>query len=838
LATPPAQIDKYEIVRRIGHGGMGTVYLARDPDLDRLLAIKVLRDPLFDEELLQRFFREARAAAHLRHDNIITVYDVGQHEHQPFMAMEYVDGHSLADVIRGRQPLTLGEKLSYLEQICAGLHFAHGQGIVHRDVKPANLMVDRHGVIRVLDFGIARVEGSGMTRDGALIGTLSYMSPEQMLGRAIDHRSDVFALGAVAYELLAYQQAFPGTLDDGLLQRLPFEAPPPLADLCPGLPDGLETIVMRALEKSPDARFASLDQARLAIREIRRHVDPNLELEPITVRSSGSAGAKGAHAPSSASDRRELLERRARQITVHRDAARLALSRDDIEGAVAACEDALTLDPDDAEALRLLEEIQQTRNRRAQQIKERHERERATRQHLADAELRLARGDVSAAAAALQQALALEPQNEAARRLLPQVRNAADTASIDVGSLLPAAIEETVLVDRGGAATPSRRPEPLPVASSQPERRSKRPVAVVVAAAAIVVVGAIVWYSRPTPRPTEATQSAAPSASVSGSADAPAADVARNAPPVAPPADRATAGTPPEAPAAALPPPDTATAAATAAKSSAERAMQSMTAAAALATDRKAATLDRGNYDAGEQARRLAERAFSSSDYALAERQATTAADAFRRAARTAAAAEATPAPLPAAPTPIVRPPVTATASGPVTATPPPPAPVTGTSPAVNRPPPVAIAAPAPPAVAPPASAPPPAAAAAVVSAMDRERPGMLEALTRYQNAYRERSIDALRKAYPSIPREMAQALQRAFRDCRDYDVALGNMQFALSPDDPTYGTVVVRSTYVCQPKSAQAAEPRSMNELFELRKVAGAWVIENAGAMNARRSQ
>jgi hypothetical protein len=140
--------------------------------------------------------------------------------------------------------------------------------------------------------------------------------------------------------------------------------------------------------------------------------------------------------------------------------------------------------------------------------------------------------------------------------------------------------------------------------------------------------------------------------------------------------------------------------------------------------------------------------------------------------------------------------------------------------------------------VAPPANTPAPAAAATVVSAMDRERPGMLEALTRYQNAYRERSIDALKKAYPSIPREMAQALQRAFRDCRDYDVALGNMQFALSPDDPTYGTVVVRSTYVCQPKSAQAAEPRSMNELFELRKVAGAWVIENAGAMNARRSQ
>jgi serine/threonine-protein kinase len=118
---------------------MGTVYLARDPDLDRLVAIKVLRDPLFDQELLERFFREARAAAKLRHENLITIYDVGQHDHQPFMAMEYVDGTTLASVIAERQPLPLAEKLSYIEQICSGLHHAHCEGIIHRDVKPANL---------------------------------------------------------------------------------------------------------------------------------------------------------------------------------------------------------------------------------------------------------------------------------------------------------------------------------------------------------------------------------------------------------------------------------------------------------------------------------------------------------------------------------------------------------------------------------------------------------------------------------------------------------------------------------------------------------------------------
>ena len=196
----PAQIGKDEVVRLLGRGGMGTVYLARDADLDCPVAIKVLREQLFDEELLQRFFREARAAANLRHDNIITVYEVGHHDRQPFMAMGYIDGRSLGQVISAREPLPLGQRLSYLEQVCAGLHHAHREGIVHRDIKPPNLMVDRRDVIRIVDFGIARTQGSGMTMDGAMIGTLNYMSPEQMLGRQVDFRSDIFAVGAVAYE--------------------------------------------------------------------------------------------------------------------------------------------------------------------------------------------------------------------------------------------------------------------------------------------------------------------------------------------------------------------------------------------------------------------------------------------------------------------------------------------------------------------------------------------------------------------------------------------------------------------------------------------------------------
>ena len=275
MASIPSRIGNFEVLSQLGSGGMGTVYLGRDPELGRQVAIKVIREEVRDQEVLDRFFREARAAAALRHPNIITVYASGQHDHQPYMAMEYVDGESLADIIRSRRTLPLSDKISYLEQICAGLHFAHRAGIVHRDVKPANIMVDREGVVRILDFGIARIEGSAMTQDGSLMGSLNYMSPEQMLGRPVDHRSDIFSVGTVAYELLCYQQAFKGGLNDGLLQRLPNEDPPALAQLYPGLPPTLEQVVTRALQKTPEKRFQDLEEMRSAI--VGGHASPQPE---------------------------------------------------------------------------------------------------------------------------------------------------------------------------------------------------------------------------------------------------------------------------------------------------------------------------------------------------------------------------------------------------------------------------------------------------------------------------------------------------------------------------------------------------------------------------------
>jgi serine/threonine protein kinase len=268
-----SRIANFELIRQIGSGGMGAVYLGRDVDLNRPVAIKVIREEIHELETLDRFFQEARAAAALRHPNIITMYASGQHEHQPYMVMEFVDGESLADIIRDGREVPILKKLSYLEQLCSGLHFAHRAGIIHRDVKPANVMVDREGTVRILDFGIARIEGSALTQGGALLGSVNYMSPEQMLGRSIDHRSDVFAAGLLAYELITYRQAFKGGLSDGILQRLPFEHPTPMSEICPDLPAGLEGVIGRALQKAPEDRFQDLAEMRAAIVEIQRRLE-------------------------------------------------------------------------------------------------------------------------------------------------------------------------------------------------------------------------------------------------------------------------------------------------------------------------------------------------------------------------------------------------------------------------------------------------------------------------------------------------------------------------------------------------------------------------------------
>ncbi|MEK6629557.1 MAG: protein kinase [Acidobacteriota bacterium] len=260
MSTSLTLIGRYQVVRRLGSGGMGSVYLARDPELDRAVAIKLVKDDLTDDpELRERFSREARSAARLRHPNIITIFDIGEHEGRPFIAMEYLPGESLADIIRRQPAIELSRVLRWMENLSRGLAHAHRAGIVHRDIKPANLMVDPDGVLKIVDFGIARLGDSSLTRDGMLVGTANYMAPEQLLGSGADRRCDIFAVGAVFYELLTARKAFPGTIADGLFNRICHEPPEPLAKLCPDLDPEVQRIVAMALEKDPARRYQDLD---------------------------------------------------------------------------------------------------------------------------------------------------------------------------------------------------------------------------------------------------------------------------------------------------------------------------------------------------------------------------------------------------------------------------------------------------------------------------------------------------------------------------------------------------------------------------------------------------
>src|SRR5438046_70933 len=341
----PSSISRYKILKRLGEGGMGSLYLARDPEMDRLLAIKVLREDVESDELRERFKREARANARLNHQNIVIVYDVGEDMGRPFIAMEYIEGNTLSGVIRGREELDLDRKLVLMEQLCDGLAYAHRAGIVHRDIKPANLMLDGRGTLKILDFGIARIghaAATGMTQAGTLMGTLNYMSPEQMTGRPVDHRTDIFAVGAVVYEFLAFQRAFPGDIQDGVLHRIIHEPPPPLEKFFPGIDKAVVQIVAKALEKDREQRYQDLEQMRQDIAKFRAR--QLLKDEPASARKAahdaGTIVVRPGTAPPTPGPvldpkKLELQRKREAQIEKLLDEARSALDSGDAESVFA-----------------------------------------------------------------------------------------------------------------------------------------------------------------------------------------------------------------------------------------------------------------------------------------------------------------------------------------------------------------------------------------------------------------------------------------------------------------------------------------------------------------------
>jgi Tol biopolymer transport system component len=276
-------VSHYEILERLGGGGMGVVYKARDTRLGRTVALKFVPPELTrDPEAKERFLREARAASALDHPNLCTVYEIGETgEGRLFLAMARYDGETLKKRLE-RGPLPVEEAVDVARQVAQGLAKAHRHGIVHRDVKPANLMLTSDGVVKILDFGLAKLAGTaGITREGSALGTPAYMAPEQARGEEVDARADVWSLGAVCYEMLAGRRPFPGEPEAAALYAVLHEEPKPLSSLRPGVPPELARIVGRMLAKDPAARYAS---AAEVLAEIKAHFGPASGSLPTTAR--------------------------------------------------------------------------------------------------------------------------------------------------------------------------------------------------------------------------------------------------------------------------------------------------------------------------------------------------------------------------------------------------------------------------------------------------------------------------------------------------------------------------------------------------------------------------
>jgi tetratricopeptide (TPR) repeat protein/ferritin len=258
------KLDKYEVLGELGHGAMGVVYRARDPIINRPVALKTITTGVADDpELLKRFYREAQSAGGLQHPNIVTIYAMGEAGGLPYIAMELVEGENLDQVIARGSPLPLTLKLAYGVQACRALDYAHKRGIVHRDIKPGNVMVSKGGTVKVVDFGIARVLETSRTMTGMLIGTFAYMSPEQYHGEHADERSDIWSLGVLMYELLTYQRPFTAPTAASVMHNICSEDPAPLSNLLPECPKELEAVVSKMLRKSPGDRYQSMEDVLL-----------------------------------------------------------------------------------------------------------------------------------------------------------------------------------------------------------------------------------------------------------------------------------------------------------------------------------------------------------------------------------------------------------------------------------------------------------------------------------------------------------------------------------------------------------------------------------------------
>lgn len=276
------KLGRYEIVAELGKGAMGTVYKARDPLLDRTVALKTINISASDPDMAEyeaRFYQEAKAVGGLNHPNIVTVYDVGKTDDKPYLAMELLDGRELSTLIVKGSPLVVAHALDIAAQVADGLAYAHEHGVVHRDIKPANIMVVRDGLVKIADFGIARMRSEERGNETpTVLGSPRYMSPEQVLRKRAEHRSDIFSLGVVLYEMLTGSPPFSGGDLNAILFQIVNLVPPAPSTANAEMPAMVDFVVAKALSKSPEERYASAKEFADDLRECRKQTDAPIPL--------------------------------------------------------------------------------------------------------------------------------------------------------------------------------------------------------------------------------------------------------------------------------------------------------------------------------------------------------------------------------------------------------------------------------------------------------------------------------------------------------------------------------------------------------------------------------
>ncbi|MCF3948470.1 protein kinase [Acidiphilium sp. AL] len=298
-ATDFTTLGKYDIVRAIGRGAMGTVYEGFDPIIARRVAIKTVSldradDPEAAEDLL-RFKREAQAAGRLTHPNIVGVYDYGETETLAYIVMEFVEGDTLKSLLDRGERFAVADALRMMEALLAGLAYSHDHGVIHRDIKPANVMITRDGRVKLADFGVARIESSSLTQAGTMIGTPSYMSPEQFMGQTIDARTDIYSAGVLLYQLLTGEKPFEGSVT-GIMHKVLNTEPPAASALSVSVTPALDAVVRRAMTKRPEDRFASARDFAAALHTSDAPADGDATMIAPTARPAPRPAAASAPA--------------------------------------------------------------------------------------------------------------------------------------------------------------------------------------------------------------------------------------------------------------------------------------------------------------------------------------------------------------------------------------------------------------------------------------------------------------------------------------------------------------------------------------------------------------